>query len=309
MSPSSSENPITVYAAIAANLIIAIAKFLAAFATGSSSMLSEGIHSVVDTGNECLLLLGLRKSRMPADDLHPFGYGKELYFWSLVVAIVLFGIGGGMSVYEGISHVLHPEEIKDPTWNYVVIGIAFISEGISWFIAMKELRSRSPNLDFWRAFRRSKDPSVFTVVGEDSAALVGLMVALLSVFFTHFMQNPYLDGIGSILIGLILAGMAFFIAFESKGLLVGESADPEVVRHLRDVAVNDPAVRNVWRTLTMHFGPDQVLLNMDVEFDPSLEASAIVEAIDRLEEKIRDKYPQISHIFIEVEALKGTSKK
>lgn len=309
MTSNSSENPITVYAAIAANFIIAIAKFTAAFITSSSSMLSEGIHSVVDTGNECLLLFGLKRSKMPADDLHPFGHGKEIYFWSLVVAIVLFGIGGGMSIYEGITHLLRPEEIKDPTWNYVVIGVAFISEGTSWLIATRELRARRPQLGFWKAFRRSKDPSVFTVVGEDSAALAGLLVALLSVFLTHFLQNPYMDGIGSIVIGFILSGMAFFIAFESKALLVGESADPEVVKKISDIATDNPAVKNVWRTLTMHFGPDQVLLNMDVEFDPSLSVSSIVEAIDQMEARIRESHPQIRHIFIEVESLKGAKQK
>lgn len=299
------KKPISVYGAIVANAIIAVAKFTAAFITGSSAMLSEAIHSVADTGNEGLLLFGNRTSRKPADELHPFGYGKELYFWSLVVALILFGVGGGMSIYEGVSHILHQERLTDPTWNYVVLAVAFLAEGSSWVIATRELSRKRPGVGFWRAFRESKDPSVFTVVGEDSAALAGLIVAFLGVFCSHLFQAPVVDGLASVVIGLILCGMAGFLAHESRALLVGESADPQVVRHIKEIASQNPAVKQVFRTLTMHFGPHQVLLNMDVEFDPRLSASAVVKAIDDLEASIRERYPQIRHIFIEVEALKG----
>jgi cation diffusion facilitator family transporter len=293
-----------VYAAIAANLVIAVAKYMAAFFSGSSSMLAEAIHSTVDTANEGLLLLGLKRSQKPADALHPFGYGKELYFWSLVVAIALFGLGGGMSIYEGLSHLQHPNDITNPVWNYAVLGVAFVSEGISWTIALREFRhKKKPGKGFWRGFKTSKDPSVFTVLGEDTAALLGLVAAFLGVFFSHRLHDPVYDGAASIVIGLILAGIAFLLAYESRGLLVGESADPEVIRNIRELACGDPAVKDIGRPLTMHFGPEEVLLNMDIRFRRHLTAAEVESAVDRLERKIRSAYPQIRRIYIEAESL------
>jgi cation diffusion facilitator family transporter len=302
----SSERPITVYGAIAANGVIAVSKFAAGIISGSSAMLSEAIHSVVDTGNELLLLLGIHRSKKPADKLHPFGYGQELYFWSLIVAILLFGLGGGMSIYEGISHLRHPAVIRDPTWNYVVLGIAFVAEGTSWAIALRKfLEKRKKGQGLWQALRASKNPAVFVVLAEDSAALAGIVVAFLGVFFGHRLRNPYLDGTASIVIGLILATVAGFLAFESRDLLVGESADADVVRSIRKVARADPAVLDVSRPLTMHLGPGQVLLNLDIEFHPDLSASEITAAVDRLEAGIRKERPSIKRIFIEAESLKG----
>jgi cation diffusion facilitator family transporter len=302
----SSERPITVYAAIASNFVIAAAKFVAAFLSGSSAMLSEGIHSLVDTGNEMLLLLGINRSKMPADELHPFGHGKELYFWGLIVAIVIFGLGGGMSTYEGITHIQYPSKIRDPLWSYVVLGIAFVAEGSSWMIALKKLLARKKKREsFWHALRMSKDPTVYTVLAEDTAALMGVTVAFLGVFLGHRFDNPYLDGAASIIIGLILATVAVFLAYESRDLLVGESADADVVRRIRELAEADPAVERVWRPLTMHFGPDQVLLNIDIEFRPDLSASDVTAAVDRLETSIRKDQPRIKRIFIEAESLKG----
>lgn len=301
MGARSSKRPYTVYGAIASNFIIAAAKFGAAAITGSSAMLAEGIHSVVDTGNEMLLLLGIRQSARPSDELHPFGHGKELYFWSLVVAIVLFGIGGGMSFYEGIAHIFHPAEIRDPTWNYVVLGIAFITEGSSWTIAFREFLRQRRQKNLWRAFRASKDPSVYTVVSEDSAALAGLLVAFLGVFFGHRVENPLFDAIASIIIGSILGAVAVFLAYESKGLLLGESVDQEVKQRIREITENDPGVKQVQRLLTMHFGPDQVLLNMDLEFSLGVSAADLPQVIKRVEEGIRREFPEIRNIFIEVE--------
>ncbi len=298
------KRPIVVYAAIAANLLIAVSKFGAAFLSGSSAMTAEGIHSVVDTGNEALLLLGLRRSRRPPDAAHPFGHGKELYFWSLIVAVVIFGVGGGMSILEGLLHLLHPSELRDPFWNYVVLGIAFVSEGTSWAIAMRELLRGKRQGNFWRTLRASKDPSVYTVIAEDSAALAGLLVAFLGVFLSHRLNNHYLDGGASILIGLILAAVALFLAFESRGLLVGESADQDLVRSVREVAAADAAVQRVHDPLTMHFGPREILLNLDVEFRAELSSEELAAAVDRLEAAIHGRHPEIRRIFIEAEALR-----
>jgi len=306
VSSGASERPITVYGAIAANAVIGVSKFAAGIISGSSAMLSEAIHSVVDTGNELLLLLGIHRSKKPADELHPFGHGKELYFWSLIVAILLFGLGGGMSIYEGISHLRHPAVIKDPTWNYVVLGVAFIAEGTSWAIALnKLLKRKKAGQGIWDAVRASKNPAVFVVLAEDSAALLGIVVAFLGVLLGHTLSNPYLDGAASIIIGLILATVAAFLSYESRDLLVGESADADVLQAIRRLAEADPAVVGVSRPLTMHFGPEQVLLNLDIEFRPDLSASEITAAVDRLEAGIRKERPSIKRIFIEAESLKG----
>jgi len=302
------EKPLAIYGAMGANLLIAITKFIAAGLSGSSAMLSEGIHSAVDTGNQLLLLLGLKKSRKPADDSHPFGHGKELYFWSLIVAVALFGIGGGMSIYEGITHLLHPHPLEDPTWNYVVLGLAFLFESVSWVIALKELRPKIGKQGLWRSLRSSKDPSIVTVFFEDSAALAGLIVAFLGVLLGHRLNNPYADGIASILIGVILALVAVFLVHESKGLLLGESTDPATVEDIRAMARELPAVADVKWPLTMHFGPEEVLLNLQIDFRPGLPPGQITESINRLEREIREKHPEIKRIFIESRLLQGEPK-
>jgi len=230
------ESTRVIYAAIAANLVIAVTKFIAAGFTGSSAMLSEGIHSLVDTGNGGLMLLGVRRSRRPADAAHPFGYGKELYFWTLIVAIVIFAVGGGISAYEGLLHILSPKPIADPAWNYIVLGIAVVFEGYSFTVAFKAFQAERGKLSIWQSIDQSKDPTTYTVLFEDSAALVGLVVALLGVFFAQFLDNPYFDGGASIVIGLILAAVAVLLAYESKDLLVGEALDPETLKDIRRLA-------------------------------------------------------------------------
>lgn len=296
------ESKVAVVAAIAGNLAIAATKLTAAFFSGSSAMLSEGIHSIVDTGNGLLLLVGLKKSKKPADLRHPFGHGKELYFWPLVVAILIFALGGGMSVYEGVTHIIHPNH-ADPTWNYVVLAFAFVFESISSVFAYKAFRGELKGRGAIEAIRASKDPTSFTVLFEDTAALLGLIVAFLGIFLGQLFHNPYFDGAASILIGLILASVAVFLAYETKGLLIGEGVNPETLESLRSIAGADAAVKEVRKSLTMHFGPHEVLLTLDILFKQELSAEQITTAVNRVEAAIRAQHPEIKHIFIEAKSL------
>ena len=292
-----------IYAAIGANLAIAATKFTAAVFTGSSAMISEGIHSLVDTGNGGLLLLGLKRSQKPPDAAHPFGYGKELYFWTLIVAVMIFAVGGGISAYEGLLHILNPKLIESPLWNYVVLAFAIVFEGYSFCIAFKTFQDAKGDQVFWRAIHTSKDPTTFTVLFEDSAALLGLVVALIGVYLAHEFHNPYFDGSASIIIGVILAAVAVLLAYETKGLLIGEGADPETLREIQRLTESDPAVEHVNRALTMYFGPHTVLLAMDLQFRKNLSAAELEQTVDRLEETIRKQHQNIKHIFIESDSL------
>jgi cation diffusion facilitator family transporter len=300
------ESKTAIYAAILGNFAIAVTKFSAAAFTGSSAMLTEGIHSLVDTGNGGLLLVGISKSKKPADAAHPFGYGKELYFWTLIVAMLIFGVGGGVSIYEGILHLLHPNPLEDPFWNYVVLGIAIVFEAIVFMIAFKQFQALKGEESTWQAIRRSKDPTTFTVLFEDAAAMLGLIAATVGIFLGHQFNNPYFDGAASIVIGLILATVAFFIGYESKGLLVGEGADAATLQSIKKLAESDPTVTNVERPLTMYFGPHTVLLTMDVEFRDNLSGAERDAAVQRLEKVIREKHHDINHIFIEAKSLSGS---
>jgi cation diffusion facilitator family transporter len=256
--------PIAVYGAFVANLGIAVSKFVAASLTGSSAMLSEGIHSVVDSGNQLLLLLGIRRSRVPADADHPFGHGKDLYFWSLVVAIVLFGVGGGLAIYEGVIRILAPTPIENAFVSYVVLVVAFALELSSWLIAMRELRRESGGRGLVRTVRYSKDPSVVTVLFEDSAALIGLIVAFAGIWLADVTGDSRFDGAGSLVIGAVLAIVAVVLAYESRGLLIGERAEPELVERIRHTAETDPGVASVAGVRTMHVGPRTVLVTLQV---------------------------------------------
>ena len=299
------ESKKAIFAAIAGNFAIAVTKFTAAAFTGSSAMLTEGIHSLVDTGNGGLLLVGISKSKKPADAAHPFGYGKELYFWTLIVAMLIFGVGGGVSIYEGILHLLHPNPLEDPFWNYVVLGIAIVFEAIVFVIAFKEFQALKGEESTWQAIRTSKDPTTFTVLFEDAAAMLGLIAAAVGIFLGHQFNNPYFDGAASIVIGLILTAVAFFIGYESKGLLIGEGADPAVLGSIKILAESDPKITNVERPLTVHFGPHTVLLTMDIEFRDKLSGAERDAAVQRLEKAIREKHHDINHIFIEAKSLSG----
>jgi len=302
------ESRTAVVAAIVGNLLIAVTKFITAAFTGSSAMLSEAIHSLVDTGNGGLLLLGAWRSRKPPDTTHPFGYSTEIYFWSLVVAILIFALGGGMSVYEGVSHLATPHHIENPTWNYVVLGLALIFESASFYFAFKAFRSEKGKQSVVQTIRASKDPTTFTVLFEDTAALLGLLVALAGVFLAHQFNEPHFDGAASIVIGVILGVVAAVLAYESRSLLIGEGVRPEVMASIRAIVTSDPAVSEIKQFLTLHFGPADVLLTMNLRFQKEFTASEVAEVIARLEEKIRGQFPEINHIFIETESLRQVSE-
>jgi divalent metal cation (Fe/Co/Zn/Cd) transporter len=253
--------------------------------------------------NCCYSSVFIEANAHPMNCIHSV-MGMELYFWSLMVAVLLFGLGGGVSIYEGVSRLRSPRPLESPTWNYIVLAVAFIMEAVSWVIAAKELRKRwGKNVTLWRAMRMSKAPSVFVVLAEDSAALIGLFIAGAGVFLSHYVGVVW-DAIASIAIGITLGAVAVFLASECKGLLAGESADPELVSQIRDVASTDPAVKAVQRPLTMHLGPEEILLAMGVNFKPELSAQDIIRAIDRLEDRIRQVDPRIRQIFIEADSFR-----
>jgi cation diffusion facilitator family transporter len=290
-----------IYAALAGNTLIALTKFTAAAVTGSSAMLSEGIHSTVDTGNQVLLLFGLSQSRKPATPAFPFGYGKEVYFWSFVVAIMIFAVGAGVSLYEGILHLRHPGEFSRPLINYIVLGIAFVFEGGAWLVAYREFNKVRGKRSLWSAIRRGKDPALYVVIFEDTAAMLGIVAAFLGVFLTALTHNHIYDGLASITIGLILGGTAALLALETKGLLIGESANQEVVDSVRELVAAQPEVLKVNEVLTMHVGPEFVLANISVEFADGLETPEMEKAIARLDSEIKAKQPLVKRIFIEAE--------
>lgn len=301
-----SGSPKAIIGALAANLAIAVTKFIAAAFTGSSAMLSEGIHSIVDTGNQLLLLLGMKKSKKPADQHHPFGYGKEFYFWTLIVAVLLFSLGGGMSFYEGIRHLRHPQESGDPFWNYVVLGVALVFEGTAWFVGYKELRAARfmKGKGFFSAVRASKDPASFVVIFEDSAAVIGLFIAALGTYLSTTLENPIYDGMASLVIGVILAVVAILLAWESRGLLIGESADPKLLMDISELIQKDPGVLRANAPLSMHMGPNEIVLALEVNFKQDLTAHDVEQSVDRIEKSIRDLYPEVKRIFIEAESIK-----
>jgi cation diffusion facilitator family transporter len=292
----------TVYAALIGNLLIAASKFVAAAMTGSSAMLSEAVHSVVDTGNEGLLLYGMRRAKLPPDERYPFGHGKEIYFWSFVVALLIFALGAGVSIYEGIHHLLHPVAMEDPLINYAVIGLAFLFEGTSWLVAMREFRASKGERGYVEAVHRGKDPTVFTVLFEDSAALLGLVVALAGVALGQLTGNPLYDGAASVVIGLILSVAAFWLAYETKGLLIGESAGGEVVAGIRELVLRDPQVDRVNAILTMHMGPDYILVNISLHVASSAGRAQVHGIFDDIDRDIKRRYPKIKRVFIESES-------
>jgi cation diffusion facilitator family transporter len=295
-------------AAIAGNVAIAATKFVAAAVTGSSAMLSEGVHSLVDTGNGGLLLWGLHQSRKPPDEDHPFGHGKELYFWTLVVAILVFALGGGVSVYEGILHIVRPVPPENVLVNYLVLAFAFAFDGTSWWIALREFQRVKGEPGYLRAIRHSKDPATFAVLLEDTAALLGLLAALVGIGLGHVLGRPELDGAASVLIGLILCLAAALLARESKGLLIGERLRPEAREAIRKAILAEPAVARVVRGASMHLGPDDVLVTLEVEFRPGLSAADAAAAIDRLDKAIRAARPEVRHLYIEAQSIAARAR-
>jgi cation diffusion facilitator family transporter len=288
-----------VYVAVAANLAIAITKFAVAGISGSSALLSEGFHSLADTGNEILILIGMGRSQRPPDEQYPFGYSRELYFWSFIVALMLFGGGGVGAIFEGVTRLRQPAELGNPLWAYVVIGFAFVFEAISFITAVREMRSRPIPGPIWEKIHRSKDPALYTVLIEDFAALLGLIAAALGVFLSHKYQTPVFDAGASIVIGVLLCCAAVALAGESKSLLLGESAHPGVIADVRKIAAQDPRVRAVRAPMTMQLGPQDILLNLEVEFCDGITAADHVAAIDSIEAALRERHPSIRQIFIE----------
>ena len=291
-----------IYAALIGNFLIALTKFIAFFVTKSSAMLSEGVHSVVDTSNQVLLLYGLRQAKKPADARFPFGHGKEVYFWGFIVAIMIFTVGAGVSIYKGVHHLLHPIAIQNPTINYVVLAFALLFEGAAWYFALTEFTKTKGKWGYVAAVQRGKDPSMFVVLFEDSAAMLGIVVAFLGIFLSQITGNPYYDGIASVVIGLILAGTAVWLAFEIKGLLIGESAHPEIIKGVKEIAKSYPKIKHVNEILTLHMGPDFILLNLSVDFVDSLLAGDLEDTISRLDRQIKQTYPKIKRVFVEAEA-------
>jgi cation diffusion facilitator family transporter len=290
-----------IFAALAGNTLISITKFGAAFFTGSSAMLSEGIHSLVDTGNQGLLLYGMARAKKPADEAFPFGYGKEIYFWSFIVAILIFALGGGISIYEGIKHIQHPEPISSPVVNYVVLGLAMLFEGGAWYFAFREFAKTKGEWSYMQAVQKAKDPSIFVVLFEDSAAMLGLMVAFLGVVLTQVTGVLLFDGLASVLIGLILVGTAIWLAYETKGLLIGESANQPLIQGVRAIISGYQGVDHVNEVLTMHMGPDFVLVNLSVDFQDQLSADEVERSIASMDEAIKGEFSQVKRLFIEAE--------
>jgi len=292
-----------IIAAFIGNGLIAITKFVAAGISGSSAMLSEAFHSCVDSGNQLLLLYGMKKSAQAPDTSHPFGYGKELYFWAFVVAVLVFALGAGVSIYEGIAHLQHAKPPTNSTINYIVLALALVFESFSFWVAIREFQQMKGDMSYFQAINRAKDPSIVAVVFEDSAAMLGLLVALAGVTAATVWHMPVFDAVASIIIGVILAVVALWLAIESKALLIGESANPEIVASISQIVAEHHQVNRTQDVLTMHMGPNDILLNLNVDFQDSLSASEIESLIIELEKKIQSRHSEIKRIFIEARSI------
>ena len=294
-----------IFAALAGNGLIAITKFAAAAMTGSSAMLSEAIHSVVDTGNQGLLLYGMRRANRPRDERHPFGYGMEIYFWAFVVAILIFAVGAAVSIYEGVHKLSDPSEITSPYINYIVLGFAMVFEGVAWTIAYREFAKIKGERGIFEAVRRSKDPTVFTVLFEDSAAMLGLIVAFIGVLLTTSFGLAWADGAASVLIGVILGGTAILLAYETKGLLIGEAASQKLITSIREILKSHQSVIHVNELRSMHMGPNDILIALSLDFDDNILAGDVEKQISKLEQQIKKSHGEVKHLFIEVQSQSG----
>lgn len=291
-----------IYAALAGNAGIAVTKFVAATITGSSAMLSETIHSVVDTGNQVLLLWGIKQSNKPADEQFPLGHGKEVYFWSFVVAILIFAVGAGVSIYEGIKHLVHPHPIENPTINYVVLAIAIVFESGAWYFAWREFRAIKGKRGYLEAVHAGKDPTMFVVLFEDTAAMLGLLVAMAGIALGQITGSPYFDGAASVIIGLILAVVAIWLAWETKSLLIGEGADPEVTLKIHAIVNDHPGILRVNELITLHMGPDAIVVNISIDFADELSSVEVESAASDLNREIKKAIPSVRRVFIEAES-------
>ncbi|GAA4336678.1 cation diffusion facilitator family transporter [Mucilaginibacter gynuensis] len=296
----------SIYSALAANLLIAVTKFVAGGFSGSSSMISEGVHSLVDTINQVLILYGLKRSRKPPDATHPFGYGKEIYFWSFIVSILIFGLGGGISIYQGVHHIMEPEPFGNPTWNYVVLVLSMIFEGSSLVIAIKEFNKVRGDLSWWDAIVKSKDPTSFLVLFEDSAAVIGLMIVLVFMLIGHGYNLPYMDGLASVMVGLLLVFVSAILARESRSLLMGEGIAPETKTKIKAIAEQDGSVIKVLNILSNYQSPEEVILMLIVAFKPDLDTEDITDTIDRLRKRIMDEYQLVRFVIIQPQTYPPT---
>jgi cation diffusion facilitator family transporter len=287
-----------VLVALAANVAIALTKFIAAALSGSSAMLSEGIHSSVDTINEVLLLYGLKRAARPPDTAHPFGHGRELYFWSFVVSLLVLALGAGAAFYEGVSHLLDPQPMRNPLINYAVLAASAVFEGSSWWFTLKAFRNTKGSQGYFEAFRSSKDPSVFTVLFEDTAALVGLLIAAAGIACAQLLSMPELDGIASLGIGVVLAVSSLLLARETKALLIGEPAHPKVRASILKIACDDPAIRTANGVITVQMGARQIVAALSAEFEDGLTTSDIETCVNRVEDAIRCAHPDIAVLFV-----------
>ncbi|MBN9076541.1 MAG: hypothetical protein BGN87_13900 [Rhizobiales bacterium 65-79] len=295
-------NRFTVIAAIAANGAIAVVKFIAAFFTGSSSMLSEGIHSLIDTANEALLLLGISRSSRPPDKRHPFGYGIELYFWSFVVAMLIFALGAGVSIYEGILALGARHEVDYPMVAFVVLAAAFVFEGMSWTVAYREFNTTRGDRGFFAHFRAHKDPAVFIVLMEDSAACIGVLIAAASLALSLWTGDTRYDAAGSIAIGVVLGITAYLLAHETKGLLIGEAANPELSAAIRQMLQDHPDVDSVNELRTVHLGPHEILVVVSVDFRNDISAEQVETTVSDLEREIRNRFADVRRVYIEAQS-------
>ncbi len=294
-----------IYAALAGNALIAVTKFGAAFVTRSSAMFSEGIHSAVDTGNQVLLLWGLHRSKKPPDARFPFGHGKEIYFWSFIVAILIFALGAGISVYEGIKHLLHPRPVENASVSYIVLALAMVFEGAAWLFAWKEFTKVKGRFGYIQAVQRGKDPSTFVVLFEDTAAMAGLVVAFVGIFLGQVTGNLYFDGAASVLIGLILGGTAIWLAYETHGLLIGEGANPEVLEAIREIVGRHEVIQHVNEVATMHMGPEYILVNLSVDFKSEASSDDVESVVKALDGELKAALPRVKRVFVEAEARRG----
>ncbi len=301
------ESKFVLFAALAANLGIAVAKFVAAGITGSAAMLTEGFHSVVDSLNQILLLYGQKRAARPADEMHPAGYGRELYFWSFVVAILIFATGAGLSVYEGVTHLRAPEPPQDATVAYIVLAVSILLEGGSWWTAMRAFSKGKGDQGWWQAIRRSKDPPAFIVLFEDSAAMAGLVLAGIGIGLSHFTHDGRWDGIASIAIGGVLGVVAILLARESKDLLIGERAAPDLIEAIRSGIARRPEVTRVGNVVTLHLGPRSVFVGVDVDFVDTVPAGAVERMIAEIEADLRREWPEIGSLYIKPKAMVNAS--
>jgi cation diffusion facilitator family transporter len=290
-----------IYAALIGNTLISITKFSAATYTGSSAMLSEGIHSLVDTGNQILLLYGIKRSNQPADAEFPFGHGKEIYFWCFVVAMLIFALGGAMSIYQGWQHLMHPAPITNIAINYAVLGMALVFEGAALWVAFKEFNRSRGSRGILKAIRRGKDPTLFVVVFEDSAALLGLLIAMMGILLYQVTGNPAFDAAASIGIGLVLIITAYVLALESKSLLIGESADPKTVANIHQMLAIDERISAVNEVATLHMGPDYIVVTISADFVDTISGEQLETAVAELTKRIKAIDDRIRRVFIEAE--------